>query len=112
MVNYDRKLKRPNYKLAKVLEVHPDGHGVVRTVTVGFRRSDAREKSLPYVCKQLEKMKIGVQRLAVVCPIEEQSSEDVGSQSADHLGNDDAMVTGIENDVDVGNDDEMKNDDG
>ena len=112
MVNYDRKLKRPNYKLAKVLEVHPDGHGVVRTVTVGFRRSDAREKSLPYVCKQLEKMKIGVQRLAVVCPIEEQSSEDVGSKSAEHHGNDDAMVTGIENDVDVGNDDEMKNDDG
>ena len=101
LVNYDKKLKKSEYKLARILEVHPDAHGVVRTVTVGVRRSDLREKSLPYVAKPLEKMKIGIQRLAVLCPVEDQNSGcdvtsglmgDDGINAATVLGNGAATV--------------------
>ena len=47
-------------------------HGRVRTVTVVFRKRDIREKLLPYVGKPMEHMTIGVQRLAVIFPAEEQ----------------------------------------
>ena len=114
LVNYDRKLKKPEYKLAKILDVHPDGHGIVRTVTVGLRRSNVREKSLPYVGKPLERMKIGVQRLAVVCPIEEQILADGGNQVADRHGDAESVVGGlaIGDGTVAGNDDDMVNDDG
>ena len=116
LINYDRKLKKPEYKLARVLAVHPDSHGLVRTVTVGYRRSGAKEKSLPYVVKQLEQMKIGVQRLAVVCPIEEQSLEhagDGGSGNGEIAGATDVRdgdAMGLGKDVTVGRDDINDND--
>ena len=69
------------------MEVHPDAHGVVRTVTVGVRRSDLRERSLPYVAKPLEKMKIGIQRLAVLYPVEDQNSVDGASGGMGDDGN-------------------------
>ena len=44
----------------------------MRTVTVGYRRKDAREPSLPYVSKALEEITLGIQRVAVICPSEDQ----------------------------------------
>ena len=54
------------------MAVHPDAHNVVRTVTVGMRRVDRRELALPYVPKELEERRLGVQRICVICPVEDQ----------------------------------------
>ena len=75
MVLYDRKITKGDYRLARVLHVHPDAQGRVRTVTVGMRRRDRREASLPYIAKQLDEMTLGVQRIAVVFPVEEQGND-------------------------------------
>ena len=75
LVLYARKIGKGDYRLARVLQVHPDPHGVIRTVTVGMRRRDSRENALPYVHRPLEEIKLGVQRLVVVCPKEEQQLE-------------------------------------
>ena len=40
---------------------------------MGMRRTDKREKLLPYQPKPLVEVKLGVQRVAVICPVEEQS---------------------------------------
>ena len=72
LILYDKNIGKGEYRLARVLEVYPDAHDVVRTVKVGFRKRNARETLLPYVSKPLEEMKLGVQRLAVLCPVEEQ----------------------------------------
>ena len=67
-VLYEKKLGKGLYRLGRILAVHPDSHGKVRTVTVGLRRLDRREPSLPYVSRGLEEMKLGVQRIIVVGP--------------------------------------------
>ena len=71
MVLYDRKLGKGHYKLGRVLRTHPDPHGRVRTVTVGLR-ARGKDNDLPYIPKPLDEHKLGVQRVAVICPIEEQ----------------------------------------
>ena len=71
-VLYDRKVSKGTYRLGRVLSVQEDAHGVVRTVTVGLRRQDRRETALPYVPKALEEVTLGVQRVCVVLPVEEQ----------------------------------------
>ena len=83
LVNYDRKLKKATYKLARVTAVHPDSHGVVRTVTVAMKKTNRREPSLPYTPRPLEEMDIGIQRLAVICPIEDQVDVNVGETVAE-----------------------------
>ena len=72
LVLYDRKVAKGDYRLARILEVYPDAHGVVRTVKVGMRMREQREAALPYVAKPLVELELGVQRLAVIYPIEEQ----------------------------------------
>ena len=71
LVLYARKVGKGEYKLGRVIRVHPDCHGVVRTVTVGYRRKDAREPALPYVSKALEEITLGIQRVPVICPSED-----------------------------------------
>ena len=100
LVLFDRKIGKGDYRLARVLRVHLDTHkppltphqqslrgdshdragsqSVVRTVTVGMRQRDRRETSLPYIPRPLQELTIGVQRLAVICPIEEQVDTDDG----------------------------------
>ena len=77
LVMYEKRLKKGDYKLGRVMAVHPDCKGVVRTVTVGFRKTDIREKMLPYIPKKLQEITLGVQRVAVVLPVEQQ--QDVGA---------------------------------
>ena len=72
LVLYEKKVGKGTYRLGRVLAVHPDSHGVVRTVTVGMRKQDKREKLIPYVPKPLAEIKLGVQRVAVIWPVEEQ----------------------------------------
>ena len=77
LVLYEKKVGKGTYKLGRVTSVHPDSHGVVRTITVGVRRSDKREKLLPYKSRALQEVKLGVQRVAVICPVEEQDGLEV-----------------------------------
>ena len=60
-----------------------DAHGRVRTVTVGMRRKDVREAALPYVPKQLDEITLGVQRIAVICPVEEQGLTEEAAKPMD-----------------------------
>ena len=55
-----------DYRLAKVMQVYPDVKGLVRTVQVGYRRKDRREKLEIYKSKPLSLEKVGVQRLALL----------------------------------------------
>ena len=55
-----------DYRLARVIEVYPDHKGLVRTVKVGFRRSDKREKPEVYWKKKLSEEMVAVQRLALL----------------------------------------------
>ena len=61
--------------------MHPDYCGVVRTVTIKMRPRDAREKVLdqpPFLQpKPNIEMRLGVQRLCVILPVEEQGSSEV-----------------------------------
>ena len=61
------------------------------TVTVGMPKFNAREPVLPYVARDLDRKILGVQRLCVIWPIEEQGN--TGSPTGD--GN--AMETDSDN---------------
>ena len=75
LLKYDKKLGPVKFRLARVLAVHPDLHGVVRTVTVGLK--DQRRKERWNRCGgNLVEMPVGVQRLVVVLPMEEQVQTD------------------------------------
>jgi len=65
------------YKLVRVVDVHPDQKGIVRTVSIVFRKKNAREGPTE-LKKGLVKEKVGVQRLLLVQPAHEEHDEDVG----------------------------------
>ena len=75
-VVYEKRIGKGTYRLGRVLRVHPDGHGRVRTITVGVRGKDRPNSAMPYVPKTLEEHTLGVQRVAVICPVEDQVSGD------------------------------------
>merc|ERR1711867_146524 len=64
LLKYERKVEKGDFRLCKVVEVHPDEKGLVRTVTVAFRPPSSKEKSLPYTSKELKESLV----LALVCP--------------------------------------------
>ena len=76
LVLYDSKMVAGDYRLARIVEVHPDPHGVIRTVTVAYQPRDSRErvsKKPPYLKnKELVHLRLGVQRICVIQPVEEQ----------------------------------------
>ena len=76
LLQYAVKHGKDRYRLARVLDLHPDAHGVVRTVSVGVRsnRRGARE---PREVNRagLELMVTPVQRLVLVLPAVEQPEE-------------------------------------
>ena len=81
LVLYEKKVSKGTYKLGRIIDVHPDAHGRVRTVTVGMRGKDASSDAT-YVPKALEKHRLGIQRIAVICPAEDQDldAEDTNKQ--------------------------------
>jgi hypothetical protein len=74
-IKYDVKFGRPGWKLARVTDVHPGEDGRIQTITVSYRATHVREKTLPYISKDLTRMKIGVQRFAILYTVEEQDEE-------------------------------------
>ena len=55
-----------DYRRARVVEVYPDQKNLVRTVKVGYRKRDRREKPEVYWKKPLTEQVVDVQRLAVL----------------------------------------------
>ena len=74
MIEYPNVIK-DDYRVGKVVKVHPDSSKLVRTVTVAYRKRDAREDSLVYKSKPLTEEKMAVQRLSLLVPVEEQNME-------------------------------------
>ena len=71
LVGWEAKMGKGQYRLARVKEVEKDEKGLVRTATVEMRPRDSREKSLPYRSKVLYTMRVAIQRLVLICPIEQ-----------------------------------------
>ena len=71
LVKYDHKVGKADYRICRVEEVEMDAKGLVRTVIVGMRPRDSREKSLPYKSKKLKSLKLAIQRLILICPAKE-----------------------------------------
>ena len=72
MLVHDAKLGRCGTRICRVVDVHPDPKGVVRTVTIESRPRDSREKSLPYNHKDLVTQKVSIQRLILILPYSQQ----------------------------------------
>ena len=72
LLQYDSKIAA-RYRLARVIETFPDAHGRVRTVKVAIRdrRGTAREARNKCNTRK-DMMKVGVQRIVTLLPIEEQ----------------------------------------
>ena len=66
MINKDKH--KTEFRLVKVLEVFPDLDNLVRTVRVGYRRRDGRERGQNYKAKALTEELVAVQRLAILVP--------------------------------------------
>ena len=67
MMLYPGQFKN-DYRLAKVTKIHPDKKGLVRTVSVSYRRRDSREQPRVYKSKPLIEEKVSVQRLSLLVP--------------------------------------------
>ena len=70
----DAKLGREPFRLAKVLECHPDEQGITRTVSILLRN---RRRARP---GPGEVMRMAVQRLSILLPVEEQWEAGVSMQ--------------------------------
>ena len=57
------------YKLVRVEEVHPDSQGVVRTVSIKYKKRLKNEKAEQYSKKAMVVERVGVQRLVLVQPV-------------------------------------------
>ena len=72
LLKYDKKLGKPDFRLAKVVRTMPDEDGVVRTVEIAMRSRRGRSREKPGVCLlPMEKATMAVQRLVVLLPVEE-----------------------------------------
>ena len=65
MVRYEGQVS-DDYRIARVLDTYPDKKNLVRTVKIGFRKRDKREKPDQYWKKPLQEEIVAVQRLAVL----------------------------------------------
>ena len=61
-----------NLGVGDVVMMHyEDSRGIVRTVTIGYRRRNKREKAKRYQCKPLVEEQVAVQRLCLLVPNDE-----------------------------------------
>ena len=67
LILYEHKYDKGEYKLGRVLEVHQGDDGVTRRVTVGYARPSKGMEIRP-----LAQLTMGIQRLVVVLPVEDQ----------------------------------------
>ena len=95
---YKSKFSCPWFRHCRVVEVHPDLQGTVRTVTVCFRprQGKALRAGTSYPRLPLEIMVVPVQRLIVILPREDQEGEALPtpSQGAQPAASQDARAGG------------------
>ena len=84
LLQYESKVSKGRYRLARIVKVHPDRSGVVRTVTVQLRPKLAKEKATPYKAKKMTEFPVAVQRLVVIVPREEQPSHGLHCDAQDY----------------------------
>ena len=74
LLGWEEKLGKGHYRLCRVVEVELDPTSLVRTVVVEFRPKTDRGPSLPYKSKGLERKRVSVQHLVLICPVESVST--------------------------------------
>ena len=75
-----------DYRRGRVIEAKPDQDGLVRTVKVQVYRPDSRRPVQHYHGEGHVQVRLAVQRLVVLVPIEEQGNLDTNQE----VGRDDA----------------------
>ena len=108
LLRYEAKFSKDRYRLAKVQRVHPDASGVVRTVTVGMRPRDARDRTLPYRSRPLLEFEVAVQRLVVILPKEEQEVKPAIEPVEESLRSEETVEGDVS--VEIRHTEEMKSD--
>ena len=72
-LQYKAVVSRSRYRIARVMNVHPDEHGVVRTVTVAVRDRVGLGSEAADKCRTSKQhLRVGVQRLVMLLPREDQ----------------------------------------
>ena len=89
---------KDDYCLARVSEVHPDEQGLVRVVTVQFRKRNPKESKSVYKAKPLISEKVAVHRLHRLDLADEAAQYD-GLQAGQRVG----VVAGEDDGVKVNN---------
>ena len=86
LVRYPSKVGSDNFRLGRVVQLHPDAHGVTRTVTLWLRNrvAGARERSAECAAG-VTPLVAPVQRLVMILPAQEQPPELI-SELKDSLG--------------------------
>ena len=88
LVKYASKFSKDRFRLARILDLHPDNHGKVRTVTIGIRNKQRAARERRDVNRAgLVTMLVPVQRLVLVLPASEQPAELVEELLARVRGN-------------------------
>ena len=72
LLKYEKQLGPDSWRLAKITRADPDDDGLVRTIGVEFRPRNKKDVGKGYRSKLPQFMDIGVQRFAVMLPLEEQ----------------------------------------
>ena len=75
VLRYENKLGPDSWRLARIAKADPDDDGLVRTIQVQFRPRHVRDKGKAFKSKKPLVMSIGVQRFAVMLPVEEQDGQ-------------------------------------
>ena len=93
LVRYVSKFGRDAFRLARIVRVHPDKHGAVRTVTVWLRNRAKAPRERAEACRQgVTELKTPVQRLVLILPAEDQPME-VLDKLRSEAGADQAVVS-------------------
>ena len=82
MLRYEQQLGKDTFRLGKITAVHPDVHGIVRTVTISLRNLRRTKGNNPPTT-----MTVGIQRLVVLLPIEETWNQGLLSEDGSPLPN-------------------------
>ena len=73
MLRFSNQLKN-QYKMGRIIDIHPDERGLVRSVTVKYRKKSSREKTEIISSKNITIERIGIQRIVIILPLEEQDN--------------------------------------
>ena len=60
--------------MGRIIDIHPDERGLVRSVTVKYRKKSSREKTEIISSKNITIERIGIQRIVIILPLEEQDN--------------------------------------